>query len=116
MSEQEASERLVKGDKGDKGERGEGMPRGTRNAIVFLFCLAFAVGAASMLFTVAYYHSTQDAQRQQGEIIEVRLCTTLGALAALKPPSGSPAANPARGYDQELHAVLAQLGPDVGCR
>ena len=109
MSDHEAAERLVKGDKGDQGERGDSMPRGVRVAIVFLFFLAFAIGAVSLRFTVAYYHSTQNAQRQQGEIIERKLCTTLAALAALKPPTGSPAANPARGYDQELHTVLAQL-------
>lgn len=58
---------------------------------------------------------TRDAQQQQGRQIEHRLCTTLGQLAALKPPPGDPATNPSRGYLQHQHDVLAALGTDVGC-
>ena len=37
-------------------------------------------------------------------------------VPVLKPPAGNPVKNPARGYDQELHATLSQLGPDLGCK
>jgi type II secretory pathway pseudopilin PulG len=109
----------------------------TRYAFVALVVLSLAIGAAAMLFTVSYYHREQGAQqrqaaqqaaaqarqaaqqqaaqRAQGELLEAKLCSTLGKLAALKPPAGNAVANPARGYDQSLHATLAQLGPDLGC-
>lgn len=57
----------------------------------------------------------QAAQQRQGALLEQRLCTTLDREAALKPPPGDPASNPSRAFDDEQHAVLAQLGPDVGC-
>lgn len=57
----------------------------------------------------------QAAQRRQGVLIEQRLCTSLNRLAALSPPPGSPADNPSRAYEQDQHAILAELGPDVGC-
>jgi len=55
-------------------------------------------------------------QQQQGRVVERKLCTTLGRLAALKPPPGNPQTNPSRAYLQRQHDVLAQLGGDVGCR
>lgn len=57
----------------------------------------------------------QAAQQRQGQMIEQRLCLSLGKLAALKPPAGNPAQNPSRAFDQQQHAILAGLGPDVGC-
>ena len=48
-------------------------------------------------------------------MLERKLCQTFGELAALKPPAGNPATNPARSYDQQLHATLSQLGTDLGC-
>jgi hypothetical protein len=86
-----------------------------RYAFVALVVLSLAVGAVAILFSVSYYHREQDAQRHQGQLLEQRLCTTLDRLAALKPPPGDPGSNPARGFDQQQHAVLAELGPDVGC-
>ena len=58
---------------------------------------------------------TRAAQQHQGQIIETKLCTTLGRLAALQPPRGNPASNPSRAYLQHQHDVLAALGGDVGC-
>ena len=55
-------------------------------------------------------------QRQQGQVVEVKLCTTLGKLAALEPPAGNPGRNPSRAFDDRLHATLDQLGPDIGCQ
>jgi len=105
-----------------------------RRAFVALAALALIVAAASLFWNAhqvstdnAHWHQAlaaqqrqaaeqQAAQERQGAVIEQRLCTSLGKLAALKPPAGNPAVNPARGFDQQEHAVLAQLGPDVGCR
>jgi hypothetical protein len=109
-----------KGDKGDRGEqgergrRGEGMTRATRRAIVMLFALTVALSAASILFTVSYYHRSEAAQQRQGELLEAKLCTSLDALAALRPPPGS-LTDLSRKYLEDQHQVLAELGPDVGC-
>jgi hypothetical protein len=55
------------------------------------------------------------ASRRQGKLIEDKICTTMGRLAALTPPPGNPAANPSRAYEDKLHATLDQLGPDLRC-
>jgi hypothetical protein len=91
------------------------MSPGTRRAIVMLFALTVALSAAAILFTVTYYRAEQSAQRRQGELLEQKLCTSLDRLAALRPPPGSPGDNPSRAFEQQQHAVLAELGPDVGC-
>lgn len=91
------------------------MVKRTPYAYVALTLLSVLLSGAALLGAVGYYHSNQGAQQRQGELIEQRLCTTLRRLAVLTPPPGNPAANPSRAYDQELHATLAQLGPDLGC-
>lgn len=129
----EGQERPVKGERGERGERGEGMTSGARRAVVILFALTLAIGAANLFWTAhetnaawAAQHqeqaaqqrqaaAQQAAQRRQSAVFEAKLCTTLERLAALSPPPGNPASNPARGFDQQQHAILAQLGPDVGC-
>jgi len=85
-------------------------------AVIVLFALSLVMSAGTYLAATHYYHAEQAAQRRQGAVLEQRLCTTLGRLAALKPPAGNPASNPARAFDQQQQAVLAQLGPDVGCK
>lgn len=98
-----------------------------RYTLLVLAVLPLAMAAVAILFTVTYYHreqagqqaqaaQQQAAQRAQGVVLEAKLCSTLGKLAALKPPAGNAAANPARGYDQLMHETLAQLGPDIGCK
>jgi hypothetical protein len=55
------------------------------------------------------------AQQRAAAALEVKLCTTFGRLAALKPPAGDPATNPSRAFDDNLHVTLDQLGTDFGC-
>ena len=86
-----------------------------RRAAITLTVVAFLLLGANLLFTAHYVNSTQQAQQRQGRLVERSICTTLGKLAALKPPPGSAAANPSRAYEQKLHATLDQLGPDLGC-
>lgn len=94
--------------------------------MVFLFALTLALAAADLLYSVSYANALQAAQqrqaaqqaasqRAQGAAFERRLCTTLGRLAALKPPPGN-GADLSRAYLWQQHAVLAELGPDVGCK
>lgn len=114
---------LARGAKGEQGERGErGLSWRVRWAIVVLFVLAILPGAVGWLWWVhevnsnaAAQRSEQVAQQQQGAALERKLCTSLGRLAALEPPPGSPVDNPSRAYLQQQHAVLAELGPDLGC-
>ena len=86
-----------------------------RRAWIVLAVTAFALLALNLLFTAHYVNSTQAAQKRAGVAVERAICTTLGKLAALKPPPGAAAANPSRAYEQQLHATLDQLGPDLGC-
>ena len=101
--------------------KGLWMSPGAKVSIVVLFVLAVAVGIAAYLAAIGYYHREQAAQERQAaqqqaqaEAAERRLCTSLGRLAALKPPPGS-SADLSRAYLQSQHQVLAELGPDVGC-
>jgi hypothetical protein len=73
------------------------------------------------LVTSEEHHDAQlrKEQAEAGVAIEAKLCTTLDKLGAIQPPSGLslvvPQVNPGRSYDEEQHAVLAQLGPDIQC-
>ena len=91
------------------------MVKGAPYAYVALTLVSAILSGAALLGAISYYHAGQAAQQRQGAAFEAKLCATLGRLAALKPPPGSPAGNPSRAYLQQEHAVLAELGPDVGC-
>lgn len=84
-------------------------------AYVALTLVSAILSGASLLGAISYYHASQAAQRAQGAAFEQKLCATLGRLASLVPPPGPLAGNPSRAYLQQEHAVLAELGPDVGC-
>ena len=96
--------------------RGTVLTRSALRSVAILVLLAIVLAAANLLWTAHEVRADNAAQQRQGQVVEQKLCSTLGKLAALKPPAGNPATNPARGYDQELHATLDQLGPDLGCR
>ena len=83
-----------------------------RHADALAVVAIIAALQAASLYSSA---QTRATQQHQAQVFERKLCTTLGSLAALKPPAGSPQANPSRAYLQAEHARLAQLGPDVGC-
>jgi uncharacterized membrane protein YebE (DUF533 family) len=93
------------------------MSRGLRRALVIVFAVAVLAGGGGLAGGILGYKAAQNAQQsqqQQGQLLERRLCTTLGRLAALTPPADTPG-NPSRQYLAAQHEVLAELGPDVGC-
>jgi hypothetical protein len=92
-----------------------------------MFILAVLLGALDLFWTAHEVHASQSAiqaaqvreqamQQSQGRIVLGKLCITLGRLAALVPPAGNPAENPARAYDQQVHATLGELAGDIGCK
>jgi hypothetical protein len=96
--------------------RGTVLTRSVLRSVAILVVLAIALAGLNLLWTAHEVRANNTMQQRQGQVVEQKLCSTLGKLAALKPPAGNPATNPARGYDQRLHATLDQLGPDLGCR
>ena len=137
MENMEALFKGQKGQKGDKGEKGEKgssrLPALLAWSLVVLFVVAVAVGGTAYFSSVTARRTAdhaiqaaqveqrrsalaeQAAQRRAGQVIEQKLCSTLGHLAQLKPPAGNPKTNPSRAYEQALYATLSRLGPDLGC-
>ena len=115
-------ERGQQGERGQAGARGPRLPKGVAGSVVFLFVLTLALSAASLLFTAhevnrvrAQFAAQAAVSRHQGEMVERKLCTSFGRLAALKPPPGNPKVNPSRAYLQDQHTRLDELGSDLGC-
>lgn len=115
------------GPKGDKGDRGEGMTKGAKQAIVFLFAMTLVLAVANLLFTAHYTNDTQArlaqqqaaqqaAQRRAGLLIEEKICADVGTMASIVPPAGSAAANPSRAFEQDEHEAWAGLYADLGCK
>lgn len=133
MSDQEHLEGLVPrgargepGEQGRQGERGDSLSRPVRRALVFLFALNLIFAVVNLIWTGHEVHASRSAiqsgqaheqteQRKQGQLLEQKLCSAFGGIAALKPPPGNPKTNPSRAYDQNLHAKLDELGTDLGC-
>ena len=99
----EDGERLIgqgqrgeQGEQGKQGSRGEaGLSRTVRRALVFLFALSVLLAGINLGWTAyekgaiqAGQHREQVLQQQAGVMLEAKLCTTFGRLAALKPPPG----------------------------
>jgi hypothetical protein len=89
--------------------------RGHRLLTAFV-ALSFIASGTSAWASYDQIQTSHAAQERSGQVLGEKLCATFGKLAALKPPAGNPVTNPARGYDQELHFTLDQLGADLGCR
>ena len=107
----------AQGNQGNRGEQGEqGLSRRTRGAVVYLFFAAVLLAALALFGVLHSSQVTRASQQKQDQVVERKLCTTLAKLTALRPPPGNPETNPSRKFDQDLHATLAQLGPDIGCR
>lgn len=105
-----------------------------RRSIIALAGLAFLLLAANFLFTARYVNSSRAAQQHQEQEFQAaekrqqeaaakagaealeKVCGSFAKLAALQPPAGDPATNPSRAFDQQQHAILVGLGPDLGCR
>jgi hypothetical protein len=107
------NERGAQGERGPQGEAFAG--RGVTRSVVTLILVVFVLLGANLLFTAVYVNRSQASQRAGGAALERKLCTSLDRLAALQPPAGNPQANPSRAFEQNQHAILSQLGPDVGC-
>ena len=89
------------------------MKLNTTPAVGALLALTLVMGAGNLW---ASWDEVHASQQQQEQAVQEKLCTTFGELAALKPPAGSAAKYPGRGYDQSLHATLDELGTDLDCR
>ncbi|MBO0813635.1 MAG: hypothetical protein J2P30_00550 [Actinobacteria bacterium] len=97
------------------------MTSGARNAVVFLFVLSLVLNGVSLLWTAhevntvsARFAAANAAERRAALITERKICATLHALDAEKPPAAG-SSHPSRAYLVRLHERLAELSPDLGC-
>lgn len=106
---------------------------GIRALIAFLLLLVLIIGAGNLWAsyaistntknTIAHNHAVNAANMARqakaaqaaGLLVEQKLCTTFGKLAALQPPTGDAVSNPSREYEQKLHAILAGVNDDINC-
>ncbi len=96
--------------------RGTVLTRSVLRSVAILVLLSLLVTGANLLFTAHEVNASRTAQQRQGLLVEQKLCSTLGRLAALRPPAGNPKTNPSRAFEDNLHATLDGLGPDIGCK
>jgi hypothetical protein len=108
-------ERGEQGERGAQGARGEQMSLRLRRSLIYLFAAAALLAVLALAGVVHEEGAWRGSQLRQSQMIERKLCVTLDRLAARKPPAGSAADNPSRGYLQWQHDTLAELGPDLGC-
>lgn len=94
-----------------------------QRASALLLFLVLVVGGGNLWATYAVNAKTQaaerrqeQAQQRQGRLIEHRICTGFGKLAALKPPAGANHANPSRLFELRQHDILDGIGTAVGCK
>ena len=95
------------------------MTRGARNAVVFLFVLNLLLIGVSLLWTAhevnavaSRFTAASRAEQARGAVVQRKICQTLHALDAEKPPAGH---MPSRTYLRHIHTRLAELSPDLGC-
>lgn len=101
----EARFRGERGERGEPGQRGEGMTRGARHAVVFLFVLSLLIGATSLFFTTALVQQSDH-----------RWCGTLTLLTSRPVPKpADPKANPSREQAYVLYSDFRQLRREMGC-
>jgi hypothetical protein len=81
----------------------------------YLTVLVLALSGICILWISHEVRAQAAAQARAGQLAEHKICSTLGGLAALRPPAGNPVTNPSRAYLQGLHAKFEALGTDLGC-
>lgn len=77
--------------------------------------MVLAAGCLQAGYTTWAVSHGNAARQEQAQLVEHKICTTLGLLAADSPPPGNPVTNPSRGYLQSQHRILSQLKTDLGC-
>lgn len=102
-----------------QGKDGEqDMTRLERTVVIIGLILAVAaggLGAVAAWQDHVNYQAQMRAAQVRGQQIERKLCTSFAKLAAIQPPAGNPQLNPSRAYEAQTHAVLIQIGYDIGC-
>lgn len=84
-------------------------------AIVCGFVIIILTLTGSYFLTQTQIHAAQNAQTQNAQMAEMKLCKTLNTLKAIQPPPGDPNTNPSRAFDLKQHDALAQLASDLAC-
>jgi hypothetical protein len=84
---------------------------------IVLTVLVTALAGALTVVALQAHDATDRAAAAQraGQVVGQRICSTFGKLAALQPPHGDRQANPSRAYEQDLHAILDEIGADLKC-
>jgi uncharacterized membrane protein len=81
-------------------------------AIILVAVVNAGISVVLALSIQHNYNAARTQQQQQSQIVFSKLCTTLQALHADKPPSGT---TPSMIYIQGLHDRLGELATDLKC-